>query len=510
MALNNREYSQEYYAKLKEIDGFARVAQRLKNTPTMTTVRNKEALCKLLDQPLQNKDKLIDLSVMFENKNGYYKRFLLYLANLPLYNTMIIPSSLENPHTIRDGYTKVNNLVEKLNLKANLPMFTYSVLKNGVGYFYEIEDKFGITYKEIPAQLCRVSYLDNGVYRVEVNVRRIQQQDLEFLPREFTLRQEEADNEGWLLLGNKAFALPFNSNPYSIPVFASLFPILFDIETNKLTNYEDMKEDKTKLIHCKLDTDEDGDIKTDLDTVKIFLSMLKENLPRNIKATATPFNVEALKVQDNNTSTEKNVMDIMSSLAFNEAGISELLFNNSANAEGLKLSVRKDEMVIYNSILPLLDNYVNYKIAKVDTRFKVKVLRSSYYSQSEDIKNALNVMNLGGSRTYTMALLGFNPLETENLLAFEQNILNVNTLFTPPLSAWNSSQSERDAADKSESETKDETTDIRPTDEEKKLDVNNEPVKKKSTGRKHKGNGSKPVKSNNTGRPTKEDEDINI
>ena len=103
-------------------------------------------------------------------------------------------------------------------------------------------------------------------------------------------------------------------------------------------------------------------------------------------------------------------------------------------------------MVIYNAILPIIDNYINYKLKKVDKRFKARVLRSSYYSQSEDIKNALNVMNLGGSRTYVMALLGFNPLETENLLSLEHEILKVNELFIPPASAWNSSQSDREKA----------------------------------------------------------------
>ena len=123
--------------------------------------------------------------------------------------------------------------INKLNLKSNLPMFTYSILKNGVGYFYEIEDKTGIGYKEIPAHYCRVSHVDNGVYRCEVNIRRINTQDLPYLPKEFALRKDECDSEGWLQLSDKAFALPFNNNPYSTPVFATLFPNLYDIETNK-------------------------------------------------------------------------------------------------------------------------------------------------------------------------------------------------------------------------------------------------------------------------------------
>ena len=333
-----------------------------------------------------------------------------------------------------------------MNLKTNLPFFSYSVLKNGVGYFYEIEDATGMAYKELPAEFCRISYIDDGIYRVEVNVRRISNQELEFYPKELKLRKEEADTEGWLLLGDRAFAIPFNSNPYSIPVFASLFPGLYDVEANKMTAYEDIKDDKTKMIHCNLPTDEEGDLLMDLDSVKIFLQMVKDNLPENIKAVATPFETEALKVQDSNTSTEKSVIDILTGATFNEVGISELLFNNKDNSEGLKMSVRKDEMVIYNAILPLIDNYINYKIKKIDNRFKAKVLRSSYFSQSEDIKNALNVMNLGGSRTYVMSLLGFNPLETENLLLLEQELLRVNELFIPPASAWNSSQSDREKA----------------------------------------------------------------
>ena len=443
---NNKTYNLEFYNKLKDIDGFAKVTQKNKSVPTLTTVKDKKTISKYLEQPFQNKDKIIELSTMFENKNGFYKRFLLYMANLPTYNSMIIPVSMENPNTLRDGYIKVNEVIERLNLKSNLPFFTYSVLKNGVGYFYEIEDKQGIAYKELPADICRVSHIDDGVFRVEINVRRINNQELEFYPKEIKARKEASDSDGWLLLGDKAFAIPFNSNPYAIPVFASLFPGLYDLENNKLTAYEDIKEDKTKLIHCELPKDEEGDLLMDLDTVKIFMEMVKNNLPANIKAAATPFKTEALKVQDSNASNEKNVIDILTGATFNEVGISELLFNNKDNSEGLKLSIKKDEMVIYNAILPIIDNYINHKLKKVDKRFKARVLRSSYYSQSEDIKNALNVMNLGGSRTYVMALLGFNPLETENLLSLEHEILKVNELFIPPASAWNSSQSDREKA----------------------------------------------------------------
>ena len=439
-----QEKNPEYYNKLKAIDNFAKVTQKNKKVPSMASVKDKATICKYLEQPLQNREKLIELSNLFEHRNGYYKRFMLYAANLPTYNSMVIPVSTENIETLKEGFNNANALVERLDLKANLPMFTYSILKNGVGYFYEIEDKTGISYKEIPAQWCRVSYVDNGVYRYEVNIRKINAQELEFYPKELTLRKDAADSEGWLQLSNKAFALPFNGNPYATPVFGTLFPSLFDIETNKLSNYDDMKEDKTKMIHCSLPVDDEGDLLMDLDTVKVFLQMLKDNLPANIKATATPFRTEALRVQDSNTHTEKSVMDILTQSAFNEAGISELLFNNKDNSEGLKLSIRKDEMMIYNSVMPLLDNYINYKLSLIDNRFKVKVLRSSYYSQNEDIKNALNVMNLGGSRMYVMALLGFNPMETENLLLLEQQVLNVNDLFTPPASAWNSSMKDRE------------------------------------------------------------------
>lgn len=446
MAVKNKEMTPEYYSKLKSIDNFAKVTQKMKKAPAMTSVKDKATICKYLDQPLQNREKLIELSNLFEHKNGYYKRFLLYMANLPTYNAMVIPVSMESPETLKEGYVKANGVLERLNLKSNLPMFAYSMLKNGVGYFYEVEDKEGISYKEIPAHLCRVSFVDNGVYRVEVNIRKINAQDLEYYPKEFTLKKDDCDSEGWLQLTNKAFALPFNNNPYATPVFATLFPALYDIEQNKLSNYEDMKEDKTKMIHCNLPVDEEGDLLMDLDTVKIFLQMLKDNLPSNIKATATPFKTEALKVQDSNTNTEKSVMDILTQSAFNEAGVSELLFNNKDNSEGLKMSIRKDEITIYNAVIPILDNYINYRLSMVDKRFKAKVLRSSYYSQNEDIKNALNVMNLGGSRTYVMALLGFNPMETENLLLLEQKVLNVNDLFTPPASAWNSSMKDRESS----------------------------------------------------------------
>ena len=110
----------EFYSKLKSIDGFAKVAQKTKRVPTMTSVKDKATICKYLEQPLQNRERLIELSNLFEHKNGYYKRFLLYMANLPTYNTMIIPASLENPETLREGYTKANDLVGRLNLKSHL------------------------------------------------------------------------------------------------------------------------------------------------------------------------------------------------------------------------------------------------------------------------------------------------------------------------------------------------------------------------------------------------------
>ena len=118
----------------------------------------------------------IELSRAFFARDGFYRRLLIYYANLLKYSYVLIPnlsakSSLSN-ESIQKKYRKALQFVENLNLPALLSNYSLQVLRDGA-YYGIISDvgKDGVAKIDLAPRFCRSRLKDiYGNDIIEFNV----------------------------------------------------------------------------------------------------------------------------------------------------------------------------------------------------------------------------------------------------------------------------------------------------------------------------------------------------
>lgn len=435
---------------LQQYKNFAKesVADRIISTTNSITV-TKVTVLNYLKNPFNSIDSLQDLSSTLKAKNGIYYRILNYLANLPTYDYTLFPisSKLKGTKALKQ-FEEVALLLNKMNLKYNLPYFSSQLLELGEVYFYELEDSKGIVYKQIPNKFCRLSSVENGVFRYEINANSLTDKLLLVMPKEFTAIKEKFKNgtykndeekKGWYEVSKKGFAFTLNPNKTrNIPPFSSLFPDLIDLEEIKTSQVSDTKNDNVKIVHSKVPIGEDGLPVMDLDVVMEFNRKIQDKLPQGYVSIANPFETQTINIK-NNLSKEKDLVDIVTRMVYENAGISDMLFNNDkASSEALKKSIETDSDIMFNVFLPMYENFINYKIKDTYEGWQCKILRVSYFNRSEVFSDNVALLNLGGSRLEVLAILGFEPIRI-NQLRFEQETLKIDDFMIPPQSTYTQS-----------------------------------------------------------------------
>lgn len=405
----------------------ANTTQRVRKYPRQQ-VRN------FLSDPARNYDKLQEISRYLKSLSGNYFRIIKYLSGILTLDYTISPngaSKMDNVNKVNSDFEKAAVILEGMNIKHNFRWILERLIENGEVYLYEVENKKKISFKELPSSYCRFSFSENGVYRYEVDLNRIQQNILEEFPVEIQNAHGNRSQyeDGWYPVGEKGFA--FNStgdNPHGYPVLCMMFDDVMGLDDTKDLIEGKQKLDAIKLIHQRLPLNKDDKMIFDMQAAKIYHEATKRNLPDGVAVTTNPLEVTQIPF-DKALASERDSIERSERNIWNSAGISDMIFsNNKASGEALKRSIIADETMIY-PFLTMFANYINSKIEK--TKFSLTFLETSYFSKEEKIKSYKDTLANGGSRMMFLALQGFEPIDILNTLRFEQECLDIDRYMIP-------------------------------------------------------------------------------
>ncbi|KDN91224.1 hypothetical protein MF621_003984 (plasmid) [Bacillus velezensis] len=405
----------------------------------------------MLQDPSSNAQTISNLSLATKGINGMYKAVLRYLSSMPTFDHLIYPV-LENPMEFKDDPSKVNLsfaqnaiFLDRLNPKFNLPVFTDKIFSKGTTFQYKLEDKSSVSYQEIPVKYCRISYIEEGVYRYQVDISKITESSQEYFPLEiqraytsYKNGQTDKLEEGkWYSVSDKGVAFTLdnetlNQGGYTLPPFANAL-----IDSIKIENAKDQMEstdtlDNSKIVHSKIETDERGRPLMDLPVVQEYHNALKKNLPEGSVAITNPFETKGISLNGTGKDGKFALLDKTVDQLYKGVGISGMLFaGDNTSSQALERSIEVDAQWLYSFLLPMYANYYNYELKKVnkkDIQWKMKILPNTHLFKNEAIKTAKDQLTFGGSRSEYLACTGMTPIEVANLLVFEQQVLNIDDL----------------------------------------------------------------------------------
>lgn len=442
---------------------------------------------------------LRNISEFYYKTSGIYSRLCRYMAFLYRYDWMLVPYINNNSmpkEKILDGFYKTLNFLDNFNVKANLGQIALRVIRTGSYYGYIIYTKDSAQIQELPAKYCRSRFKKGVKPVIEFNLKYFddtfrdvnqKMKMLKLFPPEFSkgyilykqgkLKPDFAgDTNGWYML-DPELGIKFSMNDEDQPMFISTVPAIIDLDAAQEMDRKKMAQQLLKIIIQKMPLDKNGELVFDMDEMQVLHSnakkMLGSRLGTEVLTTVADTKVEDMA--DNNTTTTTDELQKVERTVYNDAGVSQKQFNTDSNI-ALEKSILNDEASIYNLLLQFED-FLNHLIKPYNKNskkmnLKVQILTTTIYNHKEMSKLFKEQTQIGYSKLLPQIALGQSQSSILASAYFENEILDLNSIFIPPsmsstMSGKISSKSTNGSSDKEVGRTE------KPDDEKSEKTIRN-------------------------------------
>lgn len=426
---------------------------------TSTTIDNL-----FLDPEGNHGDIASHMEVLYR-KNGIVGGTIRYLQSHLTYNHSIYPTmNAKSGYEIKDDsteYAEVAQEIDLYNIKYFAPYFVKRTLISGVSFFYEIKDKSGVAYMEFPTEWGRVYEMNAGTYRWELNISQLNSEmvnlptEIQNALQQYTDGNTDDDKKWtdgeWYKLSDKgvAFALDQSILKSGVQVSELSNIILASINLDKAEKNVEVSNtiDTIRLLHSEIPTDKDGRPLMNSKTAKLYDRQFKNSLPKGIAGITSPMKITNVSLNGAGNQSSYNMVEKAQDQLFLATGTPSNLFGEASTSSNIvKMAIQKDANWLYTAVLPLIENYYNYKLSKFKVAsgmiWKIKFIRQSYFTLKDDIAISEKQLSMGGSRLDYLASVGMSPIEVFGKLKMEQQMLNIDGFMLPKQTSFTMSSSD--------------------------------------------------------------------
>ena len=408
-------------------------------------------------------DTMREISEFFYRVSGIYSRILRYMAFMYRYDWYVTPfieDEKMKPEKVVDGFNTALHIMDNYCVKKTLGEIALKVLRQGCYYGYKVDTGGGIVLQELPPKYCRSRFDWRGKPAVEFNMKyfddnfrntvtRIKM--LKVFPDEFRkgyrlykegklMPEFQGDSNGWYLL-DPTMTVKFTANGEEYPAFISVIPLLIDLDEAQALDKKKTLQKLLKIVVQKMPMDKNGELIFDVDEAQQLhnnaVQMLKRAIGVDVLTTFADISVE--NMNENNSSTaQADDLKKVERQVYNEAGVSQLQFNSEGNI-ALQNSILNDEATMYNMLLQF-EQYLNELLAPVNknkkkVEYRVQLLTTTIYNYKELSKLYKEQTQLGFSKMLPQIALGQSQSSILANATFENDILDLVSLFIPPMSS---------------------------------------------------------------------------
>lgn len=405
---------------------------------------------------------LRQVSRHFNRVSGIYQRLVRHLANFYRYDWVLTPHTFSKKvdnEKITSTFEKILFYLDNSQIKKFLGKVAEQVVIDGVYYGYIIDNEISAAVQELDPKYCRSRMSVNGEPAVEFNMKFFVDyyKDIDYrhrvlglMPKDFQkgyllymdgklVPDYPGDQSGWYLL-DPNYAVKFSLNDDDYPVFASVIPYILDLDMAQELDRKKMAQKLLKIIIQKLPTDKNGDLIFDVDEAQELhnnaVKMLGQAI--GIDVLTTFADIDVADMADNSSVTSIDELDKVERSVFNESGTAQNLFNTDGNL-ALEKSILDDEASIYNLLLQF-ESFLN-KLIKPHNKnpkkvfYRVSMLPTTIYNYKEMAKLYKEQVALGYSKVLPAIALGQSQSQVIAIAKFENKVLDLVSIFTPPQNA---------------------------------------------------------------------------
>lgn len=421
-----------------------------------------------------------DLSRHFFKVSGTYSRAAYYLAHLPTYDILALPTVLKDDvdsERVLSDFVNVLDFFRKLRLKTTLKEVALDVIVDGVYYGYLRNSSGNVVLQKLPTDYCRTNYKINGLPVVEFDVtyfdgvstdNDIRVKILNSFPREVVsgyieYKKGNLDKERngvWVTLDPDS-GIAFYFNDSHRPLLSNAFFSILDVLELKGIEKRKAEDNLFNLLIQKVPLTKDGEFIFDMTEAKAMHNNAA-GIFRNTSKTDVLTTFADIELLDLNES-DLGQLDLSGwkKDVYGDLGISQQLFSTEGN-----LALEKSLMVDESLIFYLVEKFEAWINHQVDLRFNKT--KTKYYftatfppiSNNNKIdmsKHYKELATLGYSKFLPALALGQSQLEVMSSASFENSILQLNNIMEPLKSSHTQSASKGGRPKKDDSEKSDKT-----------------------------------------------------
>ena len=453
-------FSKENFAKLV-INDIGNSSRQVIRSYTQSDVRT---MVESFKTPA-NQANLVSISEMLYAKSPHYRRLIQYYAYMALFSYVLVPKkrlTIDNPEQIQDDYFEVAEFLGLMDIKHTFTKVLEEAFKTDVfyGYIHKTKDDFHI--QKFDHSMCKISSIEYGVYNFSINMTVFERDEtkLVFYPREVQTKynawKSQKTNRGsgqkigdWVELdGKNTICIKINEGFIeTFPPFAGSFDSIFDIEA-----FKDLRKNKEEINNYMLlsqkvpireNTNNDNDFAIDLDMMTYFHNMVANNVPDNVGVVTSPMDIDPVRFDKDrvdNDGVAKAERDFWSG-----NGTSQALFSTDSNtSQGIVMSVKNDEQVIFNVLNQIekwINRYLYYNFKK--SNFNINILHVTYFSKKETYDTLLSASTYGMPLKFHVAsVMGLEPIQVIGLTQLENDVFKLHEEFIPLASSHTMSSNE--------------------------------------------------------------------
>lgn len=434
------------------------------------------------------------ISNYFYNKSGIYERLIKYMAHFFRYDFFVTPVQYDKtvPQTkIIEGWFKACLFLENSKPKKHLSEIAAKVIKDGCFYGYRLTQKDREFLQELPVDYCRSRYNYNGKPAVEFNVKYFDDtfadndyrlRVVKMFPKEIqqayvsykkgTLPQDfNGDAKGWVLL-DPTKTVKFNIDGSDMPMFINVIPHLLDLEKAQDIDLQKMLQQILKIIIQKFPLDKNNDLVFDIDEMQQFhnmaVDMLGDAVGVDVLSTLADVNVADMSDKGNVSSVDQ--LEKVERTVYNEAGVSQMQFNSEGSV-ALEKSIANDEGSL-TDLIQQFEEYLEDMIMPLNRQIKkklvyrVNILPTTVYNYKDMAAIYKEHTMLGFSKLLTQVALGMSQTVVMSAAMFENQMLKLDEVFTPPqMSSTMSGKDVQEEEKKDDEEQQDKQTEQAPQED---------------------------------------------
>ena len=389
-----------------------------------------------------------------------YERLCKYFAGLYRYDWYVTPYVIDDnakSEKILADFSKALDFLDESNIKKLCNDIALSVIVNGCYYGYIIPTSRGFAIQELPIEYCRSRFKVGTAPAVEFNPAffddkfpdiETRQRILKMYPEEFSkayiaykknklLKDKAAANGNWWLL-DPAFAFKLNLNGRDYPFLINIIPKILDLDEAQDLDRRKMMQQLLKIIIQKLPLDKNGDLIFDVDEAKDIHNNTVQMLQRaiGVDVMTTFAEVDVADLADKRTSTTSDELEKVERTVYNEAGVSQNLFNSNSNLALEKASLVdeasvRDFILMFNELFSRIVR--KYFPGNKKWCLHFNMLETTINNYKELSKLYKEHTQLGYSKMLPQIALGHSQSSIIAMAHFENEVLKLSEIMIPPL-----------------------------------------------------------------------------